>query len=275
MEIKTVWGMYFSPTGTTKKVVSCISKTVAEYLGVKYKFYPFNLPETRTHTLYFSSDDLIVCGVPVYAGRVPNKLLPFLKKHLNGNGAFAVPVTLFGNRDFDDALIELRNLLQEANFHTISAAAFVGEHSFSRVLAAGRPNENDMKLAANFANETAEKVLRLSGPPKEPVSVKGNDPIHPYYTPRDHHGNAINILGVKPKTDMKKCTSCGLCARICTMGAINSQDVSEVVGACIKCCACIKKCPCQAKYFDDERYLYHQHDLEKTYEREANIELFY
>ena len=49
------------------------------------------------------------------------------------------------------------------------------------------------------------------------------------------------------------------------MGAIDPNDVSQVVGKCIKCCACVKKCPKGAKYFDHEGYLYHQHELEDQY----------
>lgn len=46
----------------------------------------------------------------------------------------AVPVVLFGNRNYDDALIELRNILAADGMHPIAAGALLGEHSFSRVL---------------------------------------------------------------------------------------------------------------------------------------------
>jgi ferredoxin len=49
------------------------------------------------------------------------------------------------------------------------------------------------------------------------------------------------------------------------MGSIDVDDVSEIKGICIKCCACIKKCPVQAKYFDDANYLRHKSELENTY----------
>ena len=49
----------------------------------------------------------------------------------------AVPVVLFGNRNFDDGLIELRNILTEDGFMPVAGGAFVGEHAFSRTLGAG------------------------------------------------------------------------------------------------------------------------------------------
>ena len=110
--------------------------------------------------------------------------------------------------------------------------------------------------------------------PAQAVSVTGCDPIRPYYTPRDRHGNPINILKVKPKTDPDKCGGCGLCAELCPMGSIDPADVSQVRGICIKCCACVKKCPSGAKYFDDPGYLFHQHELEDVYTRRAENEWF-
>ena len=110
--------------------------------------------------------------------------------------------------------------------------------------------------------------------PAEPVAVRGETPIRPYYTPRDRHGNPINILKVKPKTDMDRCGGCGLCAARCPMGSIDPADVSQVTGICIKCCACVKGCPAEAKYFDDAGYLYHKSELEEVYARPAANEVF-
>lgn len=120
-----------------------------------------------------------------------------------------------------------------------------------------------------FAREICEKLAGQAGTEMAPVSVRGETPIRPYYTPRDRHGNPINILKVKPKTDPDKCGGCGLCAELCPMGSIDPVDVSQVRGICIKCCACVKKCPSGAKYFDDPGYLFHQHELEDVYTRRA------
>ena len=192
-----------------------------------------------------------------------------------GGGALAVPVVLFGNRNYDDALIELRNILIADGLHPIAAGAFVGEHSFSRELGAGRPNAGDEALMDEFAARTAELTAAWETAPQTPVTVRGQEPIRPYYTPRDRAGNPINILKVKPKTDMSRCGGCGLCAEICPMGSIDLVDVSQVQGICIKCCACVKGCPSGAKYFDDAGYLYHQHELEAQYARPALSEVFY
>lgn len=274
MTQKTVWAVYFSGTGTTERTVTHIAGELARLLAAPCRSLDFTRPQVRQQELNFCQSDLVVLGTPVYAGRVPNVLLPFLLEKIRGGGALAVPVVLFGNRNYDDALVELRDILQEDGFRCVAAGAFVGEHSFSRTLGAGRPDDGDMAGQAAFAREICEKLAGQAGTENTPVAVRGETPIRPYYTPRDRHGNPINILKVKPKTDPDRCSGCGLCAELCPMGSIDPADASQVRGICIKCCACVKKCPSGAKYFDDPGYLFHQHELEDVYTRRAENEWF-
>lgn len=273
MKISNTWAVYFSGTDTTKTIVTTIAQEAAKHLDVPCQVLDFTLPAAREQTYAFAPDDLVIFGVPVIAGRVPNVLLPFLTSAFTGNHALAVPVVLYGNRNFDDALIELREILEANGLRTVAGGAFIGEHSFSRTLGAGRPDASDLETATAFAQAVAAKVSTLKELPENPVAVTGNLPVHPYYTPRDRHGNPINILKVKPKTN-DNCTHCGLCAQVCPMGSIDPNDVTRFTGICIKCCACVKKCPVGAKYYDDEGFLYHQHELEEMYQRRAEPEVF-
>ena len=277
MEIKSVWAVYFSGTGTTEKVVTTLAKDLAQSLNASYQTFCFNLPQSREGELAFGPQDLVVFGVPVYAGRVPNLLLPHIQNKVKGQNTPAVPVVLYGNRNFDDGLMELRNVLFQNGFRPFAAGAFVGEHSFSKILGAGRPDSEDMALAAQLAEKAAQLAKDMAQPPEHPAAVEGCDPIRPNYTPRDRHGEPIkDFLKAKPVTDLTKCVHCGLCARICPMGSIDPNDVSNVVGKCIKCCACVKKCPVGAKYFDHPGYLYHQHELEDQYAgRRAPSKIFF
>ncbi|MBE6956098.1 MAG: ferredoxin [Ruminococcaceae bacterium] len=270
--MNTVWAVYFTGTGNTKSVTCRVADAAAQALGCPRADFDFSLPASREQALRFSPGDLVILGTPVYAGRVPNKLLPFLTGHIAGNGALCVPVVTFGNRNFDDGLMELVQLTQANELSPIAAGAFVGEHSFSTTLGAGRPDSRDLALADTLGRAAAEKAL--SGQIALSAPVDGNDPIGPYYTPRDRAGNPINILKVKPKTDPAKCVNCGLCARICTMGSIDPADPSSIPGTCIKCCACVKGCPTGAKYYDDEGYLYHKRELEAMYARPAESKIF-
>ena len=265
-QISKVWAVYFTGTGNTQKMVRAVAKAACDQLGCTYEEYDFSLPTARAQELSFTDRDLVVFGTPVYAGRVPNVLLPFLTKNIRGNGALAIPVVTYGNRNFDDGLIELRSLMLANGLSPIAGGAFVGVHSFSTTLGAGRPDVDDLTLAQELGTQAARKLL--ADAMGEPVAVEGEDPIRPYYTPRDRNGTPINILKVKPKTDTDKCINCGLCARICTMGSIDPQDVTQVTGICVK------RCPKGAKYYDDAGYLYHQHELEEVYARRAESKIF-
>ncbi len=272
--IKTVRAMYWSATDTTKTIVELIADTIAEKGGFARVTTDFTLPAARTEAPAISDDELVIFGTPVYAGRVSNVLLKYLATVM-GNGALAVPVVCYGNRNFDDGLIELRNILEGNGFHTIAGAAFIGEHSFSRILAANRPDDADKAIAVKFAGEVFDKLGRLNAEDlTHPVTVKGEDPIRPYYTPRDRQGNPVNILKVKPKVDKEKCIGCLHCVEVCPMGSINPEDVATYTGICIKCGACEKKCPVGARYYDDAGYIYHRTELELGYERRAEPELF-
>ncbi|MDY3015006.1 MAG: EFR1 family ferrodoxin [Evtepia sp.] len=264
MTVNTVWAAYFSATNTTKKVVTQIARRLADRANVPLQTFDFTRPDARKQPKAFSEGDLVVFGTPVYAGRVPNLLIKFVAS-VQGNGAMAVPVVCYGNRNYDDALMELRNTLEEGGFRTMAGAAFSCQHAFSRTQNAGRPDISDLTIASGFADQVLDKVIKVASfEHHEPVFVKGNNPVGPYYTPRDRHGNPINILKVKPLTS-DACNHCGRCAKECPLGSIDREDTSKLIGPCMKCNRCVRLCRRGAKYFDDPNYLYHKTELEDQF----------
>lgn len=272
--MKTVHAVYFSPTGTTRTVVLLTAQVISKDLDLPSAVHDFTTPPGRKGVLSFGPEDLVIIGLPVYAGRLPNLLLPYLNT-LQGGGATAIPLVLFGNRAYDDGLLELGLLLEKQGFHLLAAAAFVGEHAFSDLLGAGRPDRRDLRAIRRFAADAAEKIK--GGAPRRSIwALLGEEPrdLKPYYTPRDRAGHPINILKVKPQLDPAKCIDCGRCVTLCPMGSIDPEDVSRIPGVCIKCGACIKGCPAGARYIDDEGYLYHKTELEAAYGRRARSAVF-
>ena len=203
MKINHVHAVYFSPTGNAKKVVTTLAQAIADTLGVPMDSYDFTLPESREKVHTYGADDLLVIGTPVYAGRIPNKMLPFVQTHFEGNGALAIPVAVFGNRNFDNGLIELRNELEAHGFHTIAGAGIPTEHVFSDKLATGRPDADDLAQIHAFGIKAAEKIASLTEIPA-PIAVRGDDPVGPYYTPLGTDGKPAVFLKAKPVTDPEK-----------------------------------------------------------------------
>lgn len=264
MEINKIRKIYFSPTGTTKKVIDEMSQSLL--------VYDFTLPEKRKSFPEVEPGDLVLFGVPTYAGRVPNVLLKYLQT-IEGNDALAVPIVTFGNRNFDNSLIELRDILESAGFHTVAAAAVSCEHSFSYTLGAGRPDDDDVEEIHRFAARLAEKIRELKEIPA-PIEVPGVlENYGDYYQPQDRKGAHIDIRKVFPKVN-DSCICCNLCAQVCPMGSIVPHDVRQMQGICIKCGACYKKCPASARYFDHEGYIYHKKELESLYQRRADNKFF-
>ena len=273
MEISKVHAVFFSPTGNAKKVICTVADAVGAALGIPVAYDDFTLPQARQETRSYGPGDLVVFGTPTYAGRIPNKLLPFVQSGFQGNGALAVPVAVFGNRSYDNALMELRNELEAHGFHTVAGAGVPTEHVFSDKLAPGRPNADDLAELAGFGRKIGEKVARLTDIPT-PIAVKGEDPVGPYYIPLGTDGKPAKFLKATPKTDPDKCNKCGLCATVCPVGSIPADAPDTCAGICIKCHACIKVCPTGAKYLDDPAFLSHVAMLEQNYTRPTQAEWF-
>lgn len=236
--MKRITAMYFSPTGTTKKITGAIAASLAD--AVKGEIREVDLTEwqAREQSFVFDEADILVFGYPVYAGRVPQTVQEVMSR-IQGNRAPAIPVAVYGNRDYEDALIEGVDLFMQRGCQVPAAAAFIGEHSYSDKVAAGRPDASDLDKAKIFGQKIAEKIE--SGDFSGSLSVKGN---RPYKDP-------MPDMPFAPETT-QACTNCGLCAQKCPMGVIDPLDAAKVDSAgCILCCACVKICPVHGKILDE------------------------
>src|SRR4030042_4085254 len=166
MDIKKVYAVYFSPTGTTEKT----SIAIAEGTGIPYEKVDLTTRQARKvfkHT--FKKNELTIVGLPVYGGRLPKKLDDFFSG-LHGNSSPAIALVLYGNREYEDALIELQLILEKRGFNVIAGAAFIGEHTFSKNIATGRPDAGDLAIARAFGRKSASFI---AGDKQGVLTVKG------------------------------------------------------------------------------------------------------
>lgn len=231
--------VFFSPTHTSAKV----ARAVGEGIGMGRRIETDLTLDENTSPILIS-DALTVIAVPVYGGRVAPVALQRLKR-LKGHNAPVILLSVYGNRDYEDALVELRDTAVELGFTPLSAGAFIGEHSYSRPdmpVAAGRPDADDLQKAAQFGRESLKK-LQESTFPLQPFFIKGNFP----YKPLPAGNNATPVCN-------DQCFTCGNCIEVCPTHAIHlSEDgsrIETIAERCIRCCACVKECPNGARIFN-------------------------
>ncbi|BBD07725.1 4Fe-4S binding protein [Desulfovibrio ferrophilus] len=240
MNVKTVKTIVFSPTRTTKHLVAA----VAAGLGAEsVKAWDLTLPDAKVPSFGKGAGDVAVIGVPVYAGRIPAVAAERLRA-MQGWGSLAVLVVTYGNRHYDDALIELTDLAEELGFTPVAGGAFVAEHSFSTPelpVAEGRPDMSDTDKATAFGEQVATKITELpSAADCAQLEVPGNRP----------YKEGWNKPPMSPTLDESLCTGCGECASVCPTGAISINGKATTDSSkCIVCAACTRACPEQGRSF--------------------------
>ena len=236
MNISQVTAVYFSPTNTNMRSVINIAGPLAQ--GQRFEAIDTTPTYNAKVQQEFGADELVVFGAPVYGGRVFNGALTRFEG-MKGNNTPCVVTVTYGNRHYDDALLEMKEWAEAHGFVPIAAAALIGQHTYGQIQV-GRPNRQDMLEDNAFARKVLEKIQKDD---LSVVEVPGN---HPY----KEGGNGGSF---RPLTDTSICTYCRICVNECPVGAI-AMDCTTVRDNCIACFRCIRECPMNAKNMNVPAY---------------------
>ncbi|WP_238906864.1 4Fe-4S binding protein [Clostridium sp. YIM B02506] len=238
---KNIKVLYFSPTDGTKKIV----KSIANSIDSNYEEFNITLPQNRVNNITFSSDDLVIIGMPTYAGRFPRLLHNYLDKII-ANNTLGVFISTYGNRDYEDALLEQYDIFTSKGFIALGAATFITEHSSTNKLATGRPDVEDLKIATDFGLAITKRLKEINSlTDLDTLLLPGNRPFVIKNIP---------MVPMVPETN-EKCVTCGICAKHCPTSAIDFSDCRTIDSSkCIKCNSCIKRCPLHAKAMTHTAY---------------------
>ena len=265
MDINSITLSYFSPTGTTAQVLEGISEGIRTDKIRKLDLTP---PEASTWEYPKIEYDLIIVGAPVYGGRLPAEAVRRLKR-IEGSGEPAVIVVVYGNRAYEDALLERWELSKEIVFKPFAGGVFIGEHSFSSKktpIAIGRPDTVDLEKAREFGT-SIEKTLKTkqASDLEIEIQIPGSSPYKEWRPPKN----------VFPSTNTALCTLCNTCRRVCPNGAISVNDtVSTDPRLCIQCSACVRYCPEGARLWKSKWVDTVAHRLSEHYSNRKEPEIY-
>lgn len=226
MKIKKVTAIFFSPTSGTSQYV----RLIAEEIDRNYTAINLTDREMRKREYSFNKDEFVIIGVPVYYGRVP-EIPGGILTNLHGDNTPAVLVLSYGNREYDDALIELNSLSEKQGFYTIAAGTFIAPHTFSNKIGHGRPNLEDINIVSAFGKKIID-ILENENL-KKLTELPGNFPYREYKT-----------VPFSPKGVGDNCIRCMACVKKCPVGAIEEKNTSLTnTDICIRCMLCVRNCP--------------------------------
>ena len=256
MKISGLYEVFFSPTGHTKKVIEVFSKA-------------WNVPKTRIDLTNMNnefdkydiySDDLCVFAAPSYCGRVPVTATQRINQ-LKGNNTPAIIISTYGNRDYEDTLCELQDIVEERGFYVVAALAVPTEHSIVTEIGKGRIDEQDIEKLTAMAIAIREYINEKDG--FNCSKLKGNE------TYRE-----LKQLDLAPIVQ-GKCLDCGICAKNCPVGAIPLDSAKETdESKCISCMRCVAYCPSKSRIVPKIKLSPIVNKLKKECSERKEIEIF-
>lgn len=232
MDINGIHLFSFSPCGHTREygtqiafgLRQCLPDATFEERDVT----PLSAQERR---YFLASSSLVVLCAPVFGGRVPTPAVARFA-NLEARESPAILLVTYGNRAYDDALLELVAIARNQGFNPVGAAACIAQHTLAPECAADRPNAADAESARDFGREIAGVITSGAFSKSAALGVPGNPELR-QYTPAP-----------LPQQITANCIMCGQCWSKCPTGAITPYFPAQVnMKACIACMGCISICP--------------------------------
>lgn len=234
----TLHNIFFSGKGTT----AACGHWIKNAMGLPAKTQDW-LKKAPSGPVDIPAEDVLLLSMPVYGGFIPPICTPWVAQ-LRGHGTPAVIAAVYGNRHYDNALLQMKDLLEARGFRVIAAGAFLAEHSIFPQVAQGRPDADDRAAMTAFG-QACVRLLQEDWRAAPAIQLPG-DPGYEAPQPKP--------AGMFPTAD-KNCIQCRACAGLCPGRAIQrAQPQDTDPNKCVQCGACIRICPTQARNYHSDSW---------------------
>jgi len=243
--------LYFSPHGSTRKILDAVSKGISD---AGFNTVMFNSGEYiktgRQEELYsiLSEYSLLITGTPVYAHHIP----PLFEEFLSGlppveKEKSAAMVCTYGDISSGVALSQLAGLMDKKSYRLMGGMKAVSEHCLTfqggAPIGSGRPDSEDIKIAQQFGSLIAERMKK-----NDLKSFKQSDFRDKSLLIRVLDATVFNMkttVKMMPqiKVSSSLCAKCNTCADSCIAGNITVDDFPKFSDNCISCFRCVRVCP--------------------------------
>ncbi len=207
---------YFSGSGHSLAVARFFAETLH-----------CSIEDISSRQVSSSVANIAVVVFPVYCQNIPSPVKNFLRRL---KAPFAVLIATYGRISYGNVLCEAASLLSS---EVIAGAYVPMGHTFL--------NEDTF-----FDSNALAPILdRIHSPRKASI-------------PKEHKNVFADLfpalrsrIGVRIKKS-GACTDCGICTKICPMGAMQGNRIER---QCIRCLKCVSSCPQKALSFENIRAL--------------------
>ncbi len=147
----------FSPTGGTQKT--------SHVVGTRWSKDTVNIDLSNAKTDFtkykITKEDMVLIAMPSFGGRAPTVAIERLKQ-IRGNGAKCTIICSYGNRAYEDTLVEMEDAVNQCGFQVIAAISAVAQHSIVSHYATTRPDLLDKNQLIHFADQIIKKCENIA-----------------------------------------------------------------------------------------------------------------
>lgn len=245
--VKKALVVWYSQTGNTARIGKLIT-ALLNRAGIKTVSGDYR----DLGSLNPADFDLLVIGSPVYYYEVPENFRRWIKSLPQMSGLPVASFVTFGGMGGNqhNTAVSLLDMIAEKGGVAVGMGQFGAMSTFAPTWSSGS-SERVLRFSNQPDGKTYSRVREFTAAILRSVAEgRGVDSDYEFNL-RDSISGGPSIFFTKllisgHGVDRGRCTGCGRCVELCTVGAISPESGSVDTGKCIACIGCVNNCPVSA-----------------------------